>query len=85
MQRALVLAAGREELLVEDLSPALRGGSSAAPPGEARTLEEKIAALERREIEAALAESGGNKSRAAERLGLSRQGLLNKLARYGLR
>ncbi|MGA9520465.1 MAG: helix-turn-helix domain-containing protein [Myxococcaceae bacterium] len=42
-------------------------------------------ALERREIERALADCDGNKSHAAERLGLSRQGLLNKLARFGLR
>jgi DNA-binding NtrC family response regulator len=86
MQRALVLAAGREEILVEDLSPSLRRPhlpptSEAAPP---RTLEEMIADLERRELSAALAATGGNKSQAALRLGLSRQGLLNKLARHGL-
>jgi transcriptional regulator of acetoin/glycerol metabolism len=43
-----------------------------------------IADLERRELSAALAATGGNKSQAALRLGLSRQGLLNKLARHGL-
>jgi transcriptional regulator with PAS, ATPase and Fis domain len=85
MQRALVLAAGREEILPEDLSPALRGSSRLAPKsGTARTLEEKLAELEGRELRAALAETAGNKTRAAERLGLSRQGLLNKLARHGL-
>ena len=35
-------------------------------------------------IAAALASEGGNRSRAATRLGLSRQGLLNKIARYEL-
>ncbi len=86
MQRALVMAAGRGEILEEDLSPALR--RPAAPPSEApegATLEEKIAALERREIAAALAATGGNKSHAAQRLGLSRQGLLNKMDRHGLK
>ena len=85
MQRALVLGAGREELLREDLSPALQGDAAPTAASEPKTLEEKIAALERRELERALAECEGNKSHAAERLGLSRQGLLNKLARYGLR
>jgi DNA-binding NtrC family response regulator len=84
MQRALVLAAGRDEILEADLSPSLRAPSAAASSDGATTLEEKIAALERREIEAALQATGGNKSQAAARLGLSRQGLLNKLARHGI-
>ena len=90
MQRALVMSAGRHEILEEDLSPALRGdarrgGSRSEPPSSSSTLEEKIAALEIAEITKALAETSGNRSHAAERLGLSRQGLLNKIARYGLR
>jgi DNA-binding NtrC family response regulator len=87
MARALVMAAGRGEILEEDLSPALR--RPAAPPSpaspEGATLEEKIAALERREIAAALAATSGNRSHAAQRLGLSRQGLLNKMDRHGLK
>jgi len=90
MQRALVMAAGRAEILEEDLSPALRRTRPAAPveaPGEdtSLTLEQKIERLERAEITRALAECQGNRSQAAQRLGLSRQGLLNKLHRYGLR
>jgi DNA-binding NtrC family response regulator len=86
MQRALVMAAGRGEILEEDLSPALRPQAAPATSApEGATLEEKIAALERREIAAALAMTGGNRSHAAQRLGLSRQGLLNKLDRYGLK
>ena len=86
MQRAVVMAGGREEVLEEDLSPALRGGAgpSPSPDAEGATLEEKIAMLERREIERALSAEGGNRSHAAKRLGLSRQGLLNKMARHGL-
>ena len=60
-------------------------GAAATEPPEGATLEEKIAALERREIASALAATGGNKSHAAQRLGLSRQGLLNKMDRYGLK
>ncbi|WP_437926358.1 sigma-54 dependent transcriptional regulator [Sorangium sp. So ce291] len=89
MQRALVMAGGRGEILEEDLSPARRGGAPAAAgsdePAEGATLEEKIAALERREIAAALRATQGNRSQAAARLGLSRQGLLNKMDRYGLK
>lgn len=88
MQRALVLAAGREEILEEDLSPALRRPQLPAREPRAgepiQSLEEKIAELERRELAAALSATSGNKSQAAQRLGLSRQGFLNKLARYGL-
>src|SRR5262245_25407483 len=87
MQRALVMAAGRGEILEEDLSPAVRqpAASFASAAAEGSTLEEKIAALERREIAAALAATSGNKSHAAQRLGLSRQGLLNKMDRHGLK
>lgn len=82
MQRALVMAAGRDEILEEDLSPSLR---TAAPSSSSlTTLEEKIAMLEVTEIRAAMEATDGNKSQAATKLGISRQGLLNKLARYGL-
>lgn len=87
MQRALVMAAGRDEILADDLSPALsaRPLATGAPLPEGATLEDKVAALERAEIERALSAEQGNRSHAATRLGLSRQGLLNKMARYGLR
>jgi transcriptional regulator with PAS, ATPase and Fis domain len=86
MQRALVMAAGRGEILEEDLSPALRTRRPAPDePDEAAPLEDKIAALERREIVRALQTTGNNKSQAAQHLGLSRQGLLNKMDRYGLK
>lgn len=91
MQRALVMAAGRGEILEDDLSPALRrraaagGEGAAAQPAESATLEEKIAHLERREIALALTATQNNRSHAAARLGLSRQGLLNKMDRYGLK
>jgi DNA-binding NtrC family response regulator len=56
-----------------------------APDGPgAATLEATLAAVERRELIAALDATGGNRTHAAQRLGLSRQGLLNKLARHGL-
>lgn len=47
-------------------------------------LQEKVEALERREIEKALDRLHGNRTKTAEALGLSRQGLLNKMNRFGL-
>jgi DNA-binding NtrC family response regulator len=89
MQRALVMAGERPDLLESDLSPALRRRATPSAAGAPRnaptaTLEEKIAALEEAEVRAALAATAGNRSHAATRLGLSRQGLLNKIARYGI-
>jgi transcriptional regulator with PAS, ATPase and Fis domain len=90
MQRALVMAAGRAQIEEEDLSPTIGGAARKEPAraaGENRSvpLETAIADLERREIAAALAASNGNRSQAAQTLGLSRQGLLNKMARYGIK
>jgi Nif-specific regulatory protein len=51
---------------------------------ESRSLPEAVEALERRMIEAALRESKGNKQKAAQALGLSRQGLIKKLKRLEL-
>ena len=59
-------------------------GSAAAsvrPPLEGN-LPEAVADLERRLIEAALHESAHNQVQAAKKLGLSRQGLINKMKRY---
>jgi two-component system response regulator AtoC len=82
MQRATVLAGARRSVEPEDLS--FTGAERPTPGVGGRTLADRVEALERKEIAAALTESGGNRSRAAAALGLSRQGLLNKLTRYGL-
>jgi DNA-binding NtrC family response regulator len=81
MQRATVMAGDRPLIEPGDLS----FGSSAPAVSEsprAGSLQEKIEALEKTEIRAALDRTGNNKTRAAEELGLSRQGLLKKLDRY---
>ena len=85
VQRAAVLASGEAELQPEDLGLGpLRPGPAQPPPGVEISLAEAVLALEHRMITAALDAEGGNRSGAARRLGLSRQGLLNKLARHGL-
>jgi hypothetical protein len=89
VQRCLVLARG-DTITVADLPPAIAGDARGAGPdggaaGDGWTLPERVARLERGEIEAALALAGGNQSRAAERLGISERRLRYKLARLGLR
>ena len=73
----------RREIQPEDLS--FTGSERPAPPRPAATtLQQKVEALERREIEEALRRFNSNRTHTAEALGLSRQGLLKKLERYGL-
>ena len=76
--RAAVMAGPRPEIRAGDL------GIAAGRPPDGDTLAAQVEAVERRAITAALAAEGGNRTRAAERLGMSRQGLLNKMERYGL-
>jgi DNA-binding NtrC family response regulator len=82
MQRATVMAGDRAAIEQADLSFAPADAARAAPV--AGSLQEKIEALERAEIQRALELHHNNRTRAAEALGLSRQGLLKKLERFGL-
>lgn len=81
MQRASVLAGDRRVIEPTDFSFSQRAASS--PASETGTLAEKVEQLERREVETALSRHHNNRTKAAEELGLSRQGLLKKLARWG--
>ncbi len=84
MRRAIALAGDR--ITVETLSERIRS----APPvpsaawSEGRTLREVVEEVEKAAIAAELARHGGNKTRAAAALGLSRLGLRNKMERYGI-
>jgi DNA-binding NtrC family response regulator len=49
-----------------------------------KSLFDAVDALERRMIEEALRDTAGNKLKAAQRLGVSRQGLLKKLKKLGV-
>lgn len=95
VQRMLVMAQGRL-LDAATLSPHISGvmqhngfhpkQDSFAPPlhNLAGTLKDQVELLETHIIRAAISRHHGNKSRAAEELGLSRVGLRNKLDRYGI-
>jgi Nif-specific regulatory protein len=88
MKRLVVLA--RDPLVTEaELSPEIQKASrttapmsSPLPPGA--SLKAAVEELERHMLQEALVASGYNQVRAAKRLGLSRQGLIKKLKRYGI-
>ncbi len=85
LQRATVLAGTRTVLEPSDFS--FHDGTAPSAPSpelSSGSLQQRTEALERRELEAALAAHSGNRTRAAAALGISRQGLLNKLRRWGL-
>jgi DNA-binding NtrC family response regulator len=88
MRRLIVLAG--EEVRLEHLSAAvlerrpIPGASSGAPVDATANIREAVADLERRSIEAALRQASGNKSKAAQLLGISRFALQRKLDKYGL-
>jgi Nif-specific regulatory protein len=64
-----------------DLTPA---GGDTQSQATAATLPKAVAELEQRMIGDALRATGGNQLQAAKALGISRQGLINKMKRYGI-
>lgn len=89
MRRLIVLADG--EVRTEHLSDSVREGRSVSGQSldsaavlDAGDIKSAVADLERRSIEAALAQAGGNKSKAAKSLGISRFALQRKLDKYGI-
>ncbi len=88
VRRAVIVSGGRTVQL-EDLPPTLQGGATASGPAadSAGTAPEpagvdSLERVERQHIIEVLRSTGGNKSRAAEILGISRPTLRAKLARY---
>ena len=75
-----VLVAGARGVVAAEHWPA----PATAPAGAASGLHAETRALEERRLVETLERTRGNKSQAARALGLSRQGLLKKLKRYGL-
>jgi two-component system response regulator FlrC len=76
LERAAILADGD---VIRDVHLATET-SEAVAPGGARTLAE----LEREAIQRALADLGGNRKRAADRLGIGLRTLYDKLRQYGM-
>ena len=77
IERAVLLAPGQGLLTVDLLSERVHGQDrkTRQTPLKVKTFDHAVDQLRRRLIEEALAETGNNKTRAAKRLGLSRQNL----------
>jgi DNA-binding NtrC family response regulator len=67
----------------EDL-PRPIGRDEPVGPARAESLKRAVEDLERKMIEDALQSTRSNQQQAAKLLGLSRQGLINKMKRYSL-
>lgn len=80
VERALITSAGSRIESRDFEGPDVIYSHPDIESGSASDLE----AIERKAVESALAESGGNLSRAALRLGISRQALYRRMAKYGI-
>ncbi len=89
VEHALVLAEGAP-VGPEHLPPGVRDGrrpappARPAPPGRAAPMRDRLLELERAGIEEALEAEGGNRTRAAKRLGMPRRTLVHKLGKLGI-
>lgn len=88
MERAVTMAAGGKTITHEFLSDKIRQLQGEIPTldseGSNDTLKNVVKRLEERMIREALESLDGNQTKAAKKLGLSRQGLLNKIAAYDI-
>jgi transcriptional regulator with PAS, ATPase and Fis domain len=95
IERLWVLSGDESVIDEEHLTPVIRGGGrqvvAPSPNGggddatiAATTLPEAVESLERKMILAGLRRAKGNKTRAAEDLGISRRNLIRKVQAYGL-
>jgi two-component system response regulator HydG len=80
LEGAMILARGAAQLDVAHLPTDLRKGLG----GERRHLPQTVAAVQRAHIEKTLTFHGGNRTRAAQELGISRATLINKIKADGL-
>jgi DNA-binding NtrC family response regulator len=62
----------------------LVGEGADQPPRPVRSLDDVVAEVERAEIENALRRTEGNRTRAAQLLGINRRSLLRRLQKYGM-
>ena len=89
MERVVAMAAGTEfitpDFLSDKIYPPETHASGIRPDYLVGTLKNAIRSVEQQMISEALANTRGNRSQAAKTLGLSRQGLLNKIAAYDIK
>lgn len=82
MERAVILAEDGTEIGFEEIGHITSEVS--VSPQDSLNLKDKIEALEKELITKVLGKTNGNRSRAAEILGISRQGLYQKIENWGL-
>jgi len=80
LERSMILGRGQAAIGFEQLPPDLRQRAAADRRYEAKSLSE----IERQHIERTLRHHGGNRTRAAMELGISRATLINKIKVYSL-
>ncbi len=88
VQRAIALAKPGTPIVPNVLSDRIRDVDvlvRPVRPGAKLSLKDMVEDVEKRVILQVLTENGWNKSKSAKLLGLSRQGLLKKIARFGLK
>ena len=93
IKRAVVLCLG-QRIEADDLSESIReerlvstdtaSSGARTADGKPQSIKNRVTSLEIQMIRDAMSQAGNDKRRAAKMLGLSHQGLLNKLKRYGL-
>jgi transcriptional regulator with PAS, ATPase and Fis domain len=85
--KRLIVSTKKTVLGEQDLAQAIRGGhDDSVPLGErSSSLKAAVEHLEQRMIRDALKRSHDNQLRAAKALGVSRQGLIKKMKRYGIK
>jgi transcriptional regulator with PAS, ATPase and Fis domain len=93
VKRVLVLSSG-DRVELADLSAAVgeqagilprqTSDTPSIPINSKKPLKDRVTALEIQMIREALEHTGGDRRKTAKRLGLSHQGLINKVKRYGL-
>jgi DNA-binding NtrC family response regulator len=82
VERAMILARGAGQISIEHLPADLRKGGAGG--GDRRHQPQALAEVERVHIEKTLRFHGGNRTRAAQELGISRATLINKIKAYAL-
>jgi Nif-specific regulatory protein len=83
--KRLVVLTPRKVITEEDLSDDIRSASEKAPLPKAQSFKEAVEELEKRLISEALQMCRQNQMQTAKALGLSRQGLIKKMKRYGIK
>ncbi len=80
LERSMILGRGQATIGIEQLPPDLRQRATT----DRRYLAQSLSEVERQHIERTLRHHGGNRTRAALELGISRATLINKIKAYSL-